>query len=67
MNQSNSHLFLLMPSRLVRCVLFSLLTLLSAPLWAATAEPAARALHLLGYLGADYPATPAYKNTSGRS
>jgi len=59
MNQSNSHLVLLMPSRLVRCVLFSLLTLLSAPLWAATAEPAARALHLLGYLGADYPATVA--------
>ena len=46
-------------SRLVRCVLFSLLTLLSTPLWAATAEPAARALHLLGYLGADYPATVA--------
>ena len=48
-----------MSSRLARCVLFSLLTLLSTPLWAATAEPAARALHLLGYLGADYPATVA--------
>ena len=48
-----------MSARLVRCVVFSLLAFMSAPLWAASAEPAARALHLLGYLGADYPATVA--------
>ena len=48
-----------MSARLVRCVVFSLLACMSAPLWAASAEPAARALHLLGYLGADYPATVA--------
>ena len=48
-----------MRSRLSRWICLPLLSLLCFNLFANTLEPSARALHLLGYLGADYPSTVA--------
>jgi high-affinity iron transporter len=59
MNQFDSHLGLAMRSRPSRWIFLPLLCLLCFKLFAGTAESSARALHLLGYLSADYPATVA--------
>jgi high-affinity iron transporter len=48
-----------MSSRLSRWIFLPLFSLLCFNLYASPAEPSARALHLLGYLSADYPATVA--------
>lgn len=48
-----------MRPRFARWLLLPLLSLLCLNLYASTADQSARALHLLGYLGADYPATVA--------
>ncbi len=47
------------PSRLLRWLLLPLLAFCSLNALADTSAQAAQALHLLGYLGADYPATVA--------
>ncbi|PRA70090.1 cystathionine gamma-synthase [Pseudomonas sp. MYb187] len=46
-------------SRLFAWLLWPVLALSSLMVWADTVDDAAKALHLLGYIGADYPATVA--------
>ncbi|MCW2269113.1 MULTISPECIES: cytochrome c/FTR1 family iron permease [Pseudomonas] len=46
-------------SRLFAWLLWPVLALSSSMVWADTVDDAAKALHLLGYIGADYPATVA--------